>query len=102
MQVSSDQARLYRKTQDEQGRAHPPLQATEAERTALFMIRRSTRVCARMGIGAAAVPLCLRVRAQPLVMRVNPRLADTGVPVFGGEAAVLRTMKSLETPCDTS
>ncbi|ACL57386.1 hypothetical protein Mnod_2415 [Methylobacterium nodulans ORS 2060] len=55
-----------------------------------------------MGIGAAAVPLCLRVRAQPLVMRVNPRLADTGVPVFGGEAAVLRTMKSLETPCDTS
>lgn len=69
-----------------------------------------------MGIGAAAVPLCLRVRAQPLVMRVNPRLADTGIPVLGGEAAVietlfeigprddavLRTMKSLETPCDTS
>ena len=45
-----------------------------------------------MGLAMAAVLACSAALAQPLVLRVNPRLADQGLLMSGNDSATLQTL----------
>ncbi|MDP4002749.1 hypothetical protein [Methylobacterium sp. NEAU K] len=45
-----------------------------------------------LGLAAAGMLACSLALAQPLVLRVNPRLAGQGVLMFGNEAGSVQTL----------
>jgi hypothetical protein len=52
----------------------------------------TSRLLSEAGFAAASCLVCSVALAQPLVVRVNPRLAERGVLMFGNESGTIQTL----------
>jgi len=56
------------------------------------MLSRTTSRLTGAGVAAASLLTCSLALAQPLVLRVNPQLADRGVLMQGNESGTMQTL----------